>query len=164
MSNGVPSHWAATALAADVLRQGRWRLVGRTQVRTSSLFETLYDYDESPAFRSLLFEREAVAFIDDHVNLIRDAVTRTADGRPEGQEARNAEGLLLEVQVRLLKQILGLSKLSAVTTSLLSDYQALLTRLINNAVRNQTDYEALLASGSLHRALYRRARQKAERR
>ena len=78
------SRWAATVRTAALLRRGRAQLVERTLVRDRALFDALYDYDESPALRALLFEREAVGWVDSHADLIRDAVARTPDGAPRG--------------------------------------------------------------------------------
>ena len=148
---------APTQAALRMLRRGRQQLIQRTQVRTGNLFRTLYEYDELPASRALIMEREAVEWADRHVALIRESVRRRPDGTPREREGVAEERAMLRAQRLLLRGLLDSNSVTPATASLLTDYSALLSRLIDAADHDQRDYNDLLTALARHRALYRRA-------
>ncbi len=155
--------WIATVATANMLLRGREQLIKRTQTRNSSLFNVLYDSEETPALQALLFEREAVGWVDLHVNLIQEGVARQSCGAPIDDTAASVERAMIQAQDKLLRRLLNISCTTEATAGLLSNYHALLSRLISGAVRDQVDYEDLLSAQARHRAIYRRARDSAER-
>ena len=158
--------WQPTQHTAELLRVGREQLVERTLLRNHDLFRALYNLDRSPAQRALIFEREAVMWIDSHGDLIDRITGRSSTDEPLDEIALATERLALRAYAALLNCMLGDEApvpRTTLATRILVQRRLLLDRLIQFAEQDQADYEDLLTARARDNALYRRALREAER-